>query len=402
MSLVDMSHTNTPQPDTRTALAELVDAILQLKGLIEQVGQFTVPADTCDHAPALVAAVCLALGVPLHFQEPDDEQSRNRVANVLAARIRQAQQAPEFADLGTSAIAHLAEQARSLRDEAEAEYRWHLLHRPDGATVRVLDCGPLDAPFVVFSPACTMDIRLCLPWTRVLSDRYRCLVPQTRGTAGRIEDPEDFDRYGYGVEEQAGDLAAVLAEFAVSGAHLLALCGGAVPALAIAEAHANHISSLSLWHADLELGEDAPKTEYQNNLRAVLDIAAESRGSAAWVRERFASGPMSGVPEDVASLVMRPYATPELFYRYARLTGSTMHWDCRAAAARIVQPTLIVTSRDDHTTHPAGSLRLAEILPEATTAVVEHGTHLDSFRATPEQVRCLLAFLAAHAGLPGD
>ena len=157
----------------------------------------------------------------------------------------------------------------------------------------------------------------------------------------------------------------------------------------------SRFSSLSLWHADLELGGEAPKTDHQVNLRALLDLAGESRDTAAWIAERLTSGPMTGVPERIGPLVVRPYATTELFYRYAKLTGATMHWDSRPTAAGVHQPCLVVTSEDDDTAHPAGSRRLAEIVPGARLVVAEHGTHLDAFRATPGQVRCLRSFLAS-------
>jgi pimeloyl-ACP methyl ester carboxylesterase len=74
-----------------------------------------------------------------------------------------------------------------------------------------------------------------------------------------------------------------------------------------------------------------------------------------------------------------------------------MHFDNRRTAAAVAQPALIVTSRDDHTAHPAGSQRLASILPSARLVVADHGTHLDAFTATPEQVSVLTGFLAAPA-----
>jgi pimeloyl-ACP methyl ester carboxylesterase len=238
-----------------------------------------------------------------------------------------------------------------------------------------------------------MSYRLSLPWLRALRTTYRCVVPQTRGTSGRIVDPADFDRRGYGVDHQADDLATLIEALAVGPVHLMGLCGGAVPAMLVAAGRPDRVGSLSLWHADLELGADAEKTEHQANLRALLELAGESRDTAAWMRDRLTSGPMAGVPEGVGPLVVRPYVTAELFYRYAKLTAATMCWDSRETAARVTQPCLVVTSRDDHTAHPAGSLRLAEILPDARLVVTDHGTHLDAFNASPEQISCLSSFL---------
>jgi 3-oxoadipate enol-lactonase len=394
--------TSTPPPATTAgrrgaALADLVSAIRQLEGLTRQVGPFSLPSGTCDQAQDLVTALCRELDIPLSFDAASGRE-RDYARTALAARIQAAQRAPELHGLDRDAVAALAGQARGIRDGQDAGIRFHRIIRPDGTLITALEAGPRDAPPVLLSPACAMPDRLSLRWLRALSTSHRCVVPQTRGTSEPIDGPGSFDERGCDVPSQAGDLVAVIEELGLYRAHVMGLCGGAVLALLAAAKRPELIASLSLWHADLELGPDAEKTEHQVNLRGLLDLAAESRDTAAWMRDRLVSGPMKGVPDGVGPLVVRPYATVELFYRYAKLTGATMHWDSRATAARVRQPCLIVTSRDDHTAHPAGSLRLAEILPDARLAVTEHGTHLDAFNATPEQVSCLSEFLTARPG----
>lgn len=392
----------------RAALAVLVDAVRQLEGLTDQVGPFALPTDTADRVPELVLAVCRALDVPLTFDLPGGGPEQDFAIAALAAGIRRAQRSPDLAGLRPADAVELSAEARRHRDEEDACYRLHAVDRPDGTSVMALDAGPADAPCILFSPACAMSARLCLPWIRALSATYRCLVYQTRGTNERIADPRTFDRRGYDVHRQAEDVTALIETFTGAPVHLMGLCGGAVPALVVAARRPELVGSLSLWHADLELGGEAEKTEHQVNLRAMLDLAGESRETAAWMRDRLASGPMTGVPDGIGPLVVRLYATAELFYRYAKLTGATMHWDSRPTAAEVTQPCLVVTSRDDHTAHPAGSRRLAEILPDARLVVAENGTHLDAFDATAEQVSCLTSFLLtappavprSRAGLP--
>jgi pimeloyl-ACP methyl ester carboxylesterase len=395
MGLVSCPVTATGRP---AALAALVEAIRQLEGLTGQVGPFALPAGTCDRAPELVAAVCLALDVPLTFDAPAHGRGQDFAVTALAAEIRRSQRSPDLAGLDPGAVARLAAQARDLRDQEDAGYRVLTVRRPDGAVVTAIDAGPVAAPCVLLSPACAMSCRLSLPWLRALRTSYRCVVPETRGTSGPIEDPGAFDRSGYGVRHQAGDLIALIEALSPGPVHLMGLCGGAVPALVAAAQRPDCVSSLSQWHADLELGTEAAKTSHQANLRALLDTAGESRGTAAWIRDKLTSGPMTGVPARVGPLVVRPYATAELFYRYAKLTAATMHFDSRPAAAGVAQPCLIITSQDDHTAHPAGSQRLAEIMPDARLVMTDHGTHLDAFNATPEQVASLSSFLESRSG----
>jgi pimeloyl-ACP methyl ester carboxylesterase len=284
--------------------------------------------------------------------------------------------------------------------EEDAERRTHTVVRPDGTVLTVLDAGPTDAPPVLLSPAVAMSNRLSLRWLRALAPGRRVLVPQTRGTCGPLGDPDAFDRRGAGVDEQADDLVAVLEHLGVTDVHLMGLCGGVVPALDVAARRPDLVTSLSSWHGDLDLGDAAPKTDHQTNLRGLLDVAGSSRDTAAWMRDRLTSGPMTGVPGGIGPLVVRPYVTAELFHRYARLVGATMHRDSRLVAARVRQPCLVVTSRDDHTAHPDGSRVLAGLLPDARLAVADHGTHLDAFDATPAQVARLTGFLTEVAPCP--
>jgi len=377
--------------DSGRALADLVEAVRQLEGLTVQVGPFALPADTCDRAPDVVAAVCRALDIPLTFDAPSRGRDRDFAAVALAAEIRRAQRAPELVGLRCEDV---AAHARRLYEDEEAGYRVQAVRRADGTVITAVEAGPRDAPGVLISPPCALSYRLSLPWLRALRASYRCVIMQTRGTSEPIVDREDFDRRGYDLSHQVEDLVALTDELATGPVHVMGVCGGAAVALAATAQRPDRVASLSLWHADLELGGDAAKTDHQVNLRALLDLGGESRDTAAWLREKLTSGPMTGVPERIGPLVVRPYATTELFYRYAKLTAATMHWDSRPSAAGMRQPCLVVTSEDDDTAHPAGSRRLAEIVPGARLVVAEHGTHLDAFRATPEQVCSLTSFLA--------
>lgn len=377
--------------DSGRALADLVEAVRQLEGLTVQVGPFALPADTCDRAPDVVAAVCRALDIPLTFDAPSRGRDRDFAAVALAAEIRRAQRAPELVGLRCEDV---AAHARRLYEDEEAGYRVQAVRRADGTVITAVEAGPRDAPGVLISPPCALSYRLSLPWLRALRASYRCVIMQTRGTSEPIVDREDFDRRGYDLSHQVEDLVALTDELATGPVHVMGVCGGAAVALAATAQRPDRVASLSLWHADLELGGDAEKTDHQVNLRALLDLGCESRDTAAWLREKLTSGPMTGVPERIGPLVVRPYATTELFYRYAKLTAATMHWDSRPSAAGMRQPCLVVTSEDDDTAHPAGSRRLAEIVPGARLVVAEHGTHLDAFRATPEQVCSLTSFLA--------
>lgn len=381
------------EPDTAPAQAvdELVDAVRQLAGLTDQVGPFDLPAGTDAACPAVVASVCRALGVPLTFGAAASGPQADHAAVALATELRRAQAHPALSGLDPAAAAAAAQR----RLEAErARFAQHAIRRPDGSSLTAAVAGPVDAPGVLVSLPPGLSLRLALPWLYALSSRFRCVIPQSRGTSGPIGDLTSFDRYGHDMARQESDtLAAVDLLATAAPVHVLGLCGGAGLALAAAAHRPDRIRSCSLWHADLELGDEAPKSDHQVNLRALVDLAGESRDTADWLRTKLVSGPMTGVPERIGPLVVRPYATSELFYRYARLTAATVHWDCRETAAALAQPCLVVTTEDDATTHPAGSRRFASIAPRAELVVAGHGDHLDAFRAGRDQVDLLESFL---------
>lgn len=373
-------------------VADLVEAVLQLAGLTEQTGSFALPDDTCPDAPAAVAAVCAALDVPLAFTAASTGRGRDFAAVALAAELRRAQAAP---GLAAAAPAAVAERCRALAAADAAGLYRLALPGPAAALATTTTTGPGSGPGVIVSAPSGMGDRLALPWLRELAATHRCAVVQARGTTGRITDPLAFDRDGHGFDEQVADLVAVAERFG-PGVHVMGLCAGAAVALAAAAARPDVVDSLSLWHADLQLPGTAT-TDHQQNLRALLDLGSESRETAAWLRAKLTSGPMTGVPGGIGPLVVRPYATDELFYRYARLTAAAMHHDPTADAAAVAVPALVVTSRDDSLAHPDGSRAVAELIPGSRLVLTDHGEHLDAFRATAAQTG-LLRELLARAG----
>jgi pimeloyl-ACP methyl ester carboxylesterase len=384
--------------DLRAALEAVVAAIRQLEGLTEQVGTCVLPADTCAQAPDVMHAAISALGVPLVFNGSVGGPGHDFASTALAAELRRAQRNLRLAGLAPDLVAALAAEAVTMRDQENARYQVHTVRRPDASLIRIVEAGPPEAPVVLVSPPCAMSYRLSFRWLWALSDTHRVLIPQTRGTNGRIEDPEVFDRRGYDVYDQAEDLMGIIEVLTDSSVHIMGMCGGAVPGLIVAAEQPAYVHSLSLWHADLELGDEAAKTDHQANLRALLDVAGESREAAGAVRDMLTCSPLTGIPDGIGPLVVRPYATAELFYRYAKLTAATMHWDSRETARAVSQPSAIITSRDDNTAHPDGSRRLAEIMPNASLTMTEHGTHLTAFAATSEQVSWLASFLDSFPG----
>ena len=100
-----------------------------------------------------------------------------------------------------------------------------------------------------------------------------------------------------------------------------------------------------------------------------MTIAAHSRTAAQSVQAAFWQVALTSTPAALAHLVLYPYTSAELFYRYCRLNGTLARTDVEQYLTSVKQPTLVVTSEDDETAHPQGSRQLAQGLPNACLRV---------------------------------
>jgi pimeloyl-ACP methyl ester carboxylesterase len=260
----------------------------------------------------------------------------------------------------------------------------------DGVPLNVYGAGPGDET-VVLVPACGMPAALVETWMRFLARDRRVLAWESRGLFGPAARGGD---HAVDAAAQAADLFAVLDHHAVSSAHVIGLCGGAVIALAAAADQPARISSLSLWHGAYEFVSGSPRTRFQDDLIELMSIAAHSRAAARSVQTAFCQVALRTTPAETAHFVLYPYTNPELFYRYCRLNGSIATTDVEPYLAKVVQPTLVVTSEDDETAHPQGSKQVAEGLPNGVLRVEPHGDHSSLFHADTTLMQVAVDFMA--------
>jgi pimeloyl-ACP methyl ester carboxylesterase len=257
-----------------------------------------------------------------------------------------------------------------------------ILERPDGALVPVHAAGDPQAPAVVIASACGMPARLAERWMRRLATDHHVVTWESRALFAGLDRPPGDD-VATGVPAQAGDLLAAMDHFGVDTAHVAGLCGGAVVALEAAAAEPRRVTSLSLWHGDLDVGPDTPKTDHQRNLQALMGMATATPEDAERLHAVVCQAILQSVPPDLAHLVLYPYVTPGLLHRYCRLNGAIMECDVSGRLPGITQPAVLVTSRDDSTAHPEGTRLVSAALPGARLVVNDHGDHLSVFRGEP-------------------
>ncbi len=259
-----------------------------------------------------------------------------------------------------------------------------------GTTLRCYAAGAATAPAVLVVAPCGMPVELIAPWLAALAQRFRVLTWETCGLFGTAAERAALDdSYLEGtprerVQAQSADALRVLGHCGVAYADVIGLCGGAVLALAAAVERPDLVRSVSLWHADFLVRGPNCRTQHQANLSAVLDIGARSEAAAASVYDVLTRSLLDGLPPDLAHLVLHPYATPQMLYRYCRVNGAIMALDAGELVPDVAQPVLVVTSEDDHTAHPNASRDVAGSLASGELVVRPHGDHIALFRGAAD------------------
>ncbi|ACU71508.1 alpha/beta hydrolase fold protein [Catenulispora acidiphila DSM 44928] len=381
----------------RTAVAELAAAVLSLRPMIDRLDapvRVAVPGGARGAVRGLqtiVDRVCGRLGAPALELVRSPESDLDPFGAAAGRRLGLADSGAALAVLSSDDLPdvdRVVDEAVSADFDSFCEQR--TVRGPDGVGVRAYAAGDPDAPAVVIASACGMPARLAEVWIRRLARDHRVLTWESRGLFCGCEDFAGAT----GVPAQADDLIAVMDAFELDQAHVMGLCGGAVIAITAAAAHPDRISSLSLWHGDFELGDQARKTEHQRNLQALMTMATRAKVSAAGVHAVLCRSIAASTPPELAHLVLYPYASPDLLFRYCLLNGAIMETDVRPELSAVVQPTLVVTSEDDTTAHPDGSRYVAAALPDARLHVVPHGDHISLFQGPPDLIDTASRFMA--------
>lgn len=384
--------------ESRQAVARLARAVLSVRPLVDVLEppvRVLVPPGSGAEGGADVAQLLLRVAARAGAPQLTPHTSAADLTpfeQVVSKRL-------SLGEYGESSHIPSPEEVDEIVDEVvgesfERRYNCSKLVSHDGAPLRAYAGGARGGKAVVIVSACGMPAKLCERWMDFLG-RDRFVI--TWESRGLFEEPADFDALGYDVAAQAADVFAVMDHFGVGEAHLMGLCGGAVIALTAAAERPERVSSMSLWHGDFEFRE-CPKTMHQQHLNALIEMASESRESAAAIYKLFTDTALTNARADVAHLILYPYASAELFYRYSRLNGSIMCTDVSPVLDKVTRPALVVTSEDDSTAHPAGSMRVAERLPGATLRVEAHGDHLSLFDAEPHVTELAARFISAESG----
>jgi pimeloyl-ACP methyl ester carboxylesterase len=381
------------------AVRPLIDALAQPVHLFPVAGghygdEPVARSRTLARLETFLNRAASRIGAPAFTMCPDGLSPKHSVFELaVSQRLLGAQ-----AGLG-AALSFEIEASDDLIEEAtigsfDRQYFRATIASADGTRLRVYTAGDRQKKAVVLISPCGMPAKLCHAWIDLLRHDYFVITWESRLL---FEEPADRDAFAFDVHAQAADLFAVMDYAGVPSAHLMGMCGGAVIGVTAAAARPARVSSLSLWHGDFELGGGCPITKHQKDLKAFMRGVAAGRRQSEQLHRLFSQNTLKNFREEVAHLVLYPYANAELLYRYAKSNGSIMETDVTPLLAHVPQPTIVVTSEDDGTTHPEGSKRVAELLPRATLEIIAHGDHLSLFNAGAEVTQIATSFLARES-----
>ncbi|WP_329213076.1 alpha/beta hydrolase [Streptomyces sp. NBC_01485] len=385
--------------EVRTAVALLAEAVRGVRPLAAGLGgpvRVPVPAAPPAAEDPLTPAELLdllsgRLRVALSPAPQAPHEGLGVFEHVIGQRLEPALGRPELAGLAAGDRAEAAGIADLVAARSFDRFRAPAdAVAADGARLPVYTAGDPAAPPVLLASACGMPAELCDTWLQSLGREHYAVTWETRGLFGEVR---DFDRLGWDTQAQSDDVFAVMDHLGLPSAQLLGFCGGSVVGLHAAGRRPERIGSLSLWHGAYELGAASPKLDHHRNIQALMAMAAESRESAAAVHQVFLQTMLGSTPPDLAHLVLYPFATAELFYRYCRLNGAITDIDVTPLLAGVRQRTLVVTSEDDTTANPLGSAEVARRLTNATLQVEPHGDHISLFKMGGRLGDLALSFL---------
>lgn len=317
----------------------------------------------------------------------------HRLVDDRLRSVRGSRSLPEPPPVGAGAFARIIDAARE--GDVHRRLGRRIVTAPDGMEFPAYATGDPGRSPLVIAPATGMPVELSMPWITALATEFRVLTWETRGLFHDVE--TSGERGGWGVQDHARDLVAVLDSFGVEEGHVFGMCSGAGVALAVAADRPHRVWSMSLWHGDFELGSAGPKTLHQQDLEALMTDVATGAVTAESVHASLGQALLDSTPDDLAHLVLYPYASPSLLHRYCQMISVGMRTDVRGHLAGIKAPTLVVTSETDTTAHPEGSKYVASELGEGTLHVLPEGDHLSLFRAGPALVALATDFIKRQA-----
>lgn len=202
-----------------------------------------------------------------------------------------------------------------------------------------------------------------------LAHHGQCIIYERRGF-GRSERPDPFDRSD--LQDHVDDALGLLRALAATPAVVIGRSTGGLVALELARRHPDDVTALVLLEPAL-FSVDPAAAAWADDVRTAINESAAERASEVVMRAALGDEAWEAMTDDLKTLFdeAAPAVLAEMRGRGLDLSDEPL--DLRDDFADLHQPTLLVSSEDSPEVLRRVNDRLAEVLPNAETALVPGG-----------------------------
>jgi 3-oxoadipate enol-lactonase len=221
----------------------------------------------------------------------------------------------------------------------------------------------------------------------LLAEHFSVIAYDQRDSGGTRNPPAP-----YGLDEMAGDAAALIAALGYERAHVFGTSLGGVIAQVLAARHPGRIDRLVL-SSTFRAGV-SPLSINPEVFPGLAALRAGLPGTAAEIATYFFPAAHTAAHPEVVDIFNGTSRTAEQRQRRAGILARAVACDLAAITA----PTLVLVGADDRLIPPAHTLSLARDLANARAAVLPGLGHVGTLQAPDAVAREVIAFLKARSG----
>ncbi|WP_156168842.1 alpha/beta hydrolase family protein [Kordia jejudonensis] len=281
-----------------------------------------------------------------------------------------------------------------LNDHIATKVTKHTIISFDNTSLPVYTYGDEKKPTILLVLPCGMPWVIGQAWMQFLGENYHVITWETRNLFTEVTpNITNFD-----VKAQSEDMVAIVRHFDKENVHIFGMCGGAILTMQSLTSYPSLFTSASVWHGDYNWRDNSILTIHQKNIKSTMMMAYGSLEEAEGIRELICTPrTIKTLAPHLGCIMMYPFIDDKLLYTYSKINENIMAYDSNMVADDIQQKVLVVTSEEDTTAHPGGSLRLNERLKHKVFYQRKKGDHASLFDAPKELQQVFADFIETVA-----
>jgi len=256
----------------------------------------------------------------------------------------------------------------------------------DGVQVYYESFGEGD-PAIVFLHPWSTNRYIWAGQLPIFASKHRCILVDHRGH-GQSDKPEA----GYGLDEMAADVVAVLDDAGIDRAVLVGNSIGGMTAMQVSLDAPNRVIGNLILSSGTNIGADTPpevaeamQQDWKGVFSALLDSAVSAKSKADRPEiQAFMEGCFRTETNFTEGVFWASMADP----------GGVFNWNISDRLKDITQPTMIIAGEEDGATTPAQNQFLADNIPNAEIKMYKDVGHFCQLEKPSSFNADLVAFLA--------